>query len=94
MEKKENKIRKRILCLFAGAVIVAIVGFFLSQRISGKAAVTLNGEKYILTDLECNYLDLEGNAVKTRSIGGSPLYFMSGGFAYGMYEYSFPISSE
>ena len=48
---KGNKVRKRLLYLFAGAVMVLLIGFFINHRISGKAAVTLNGEKYLLTDL-------------------------------------------
>lgn len=94
MEKKEKKIHKRILYLLAGAVVVLTAGFFLSHRINGKAFVTLNGEEYLLTDLECSYPDHDGEIVKTRCIGSAPMYFMSGGFQYGMYEYSFPISNE
>ena len=94
MEKKGKKIYKRILYLLVGAVVVLTVGFFLSHRISGKASVTLNGEKYLLTDLECSYPDHDGEIVKTPCIGSAPMYFMSGGFQYGMYEYSFPISNE
>lgn len=74
--------------------MVLLIGFFINHRISGKAAVTLNGEKYLLTDLECNDLDRGGEKVVTRSVGSSPLYFMSRGFQYGMYEYSFPIRNE
>ncbi len=93
-EKKGKKIRKRILYLLAGAVVVLTAGFFLSHRIGGKASVILNGEKYLLTDLECSYLDHDGEIVKTRHMGRAPMYFMSGGFQYGMYEYSFSISNE
>lgn len=94
MKIKKNEIPKIIFYILAGAVIVLMAGFLLSHRISGKAAVTLNGEKYLLTDMDCTYLDHDGENVKTRCVGSAPLHFISGGFQYGMYEYSFPVSNE
>lgn len=94
MKIKKSGIRKRIVCFLIAAFIVFAAVFILSHRINGKATVRVNGEKYSLTDLECKYLDHGGEeTVKTWSIGSSPLRFMSGGFQYGRYEYSFPVSS-
>lgn len=92
MRTKKNKIQ-RVICLFVIAIAVLLTCFFLIHRMSGKIAITVNGEKELLTDLECKLLSFEKQD-RMLYIGRSPTFFMNSGAAYDMYEYSFDVSNE
>ena len=95
MKIKENKGKRHTkgLILFIMVMVIFLAGFFLIHRMSGKITVTVNGEKELLTDLECKSLSLEKQE-RMLYIGGSPVVFMNSGTSHDMYEYSFGISNE
>lgn len=84
-------------CVYGGiffAVIFLII-FFNMNRMRGEISITINGEEYLLNDLECKYIGGEESYEKLTLRGTeSALKFKSSGSRYGMYEYSFDVSHE
>lgn len=93
--KKRMVILFRIfyVCIFI-FVIFAIV-FVNIKRMKGDINVTLNGEKYPLEYVECEYVGEEASEEKIKyKETSSGLTFKNPGFLHGLYEYSFLISND
>lgn len=86
---KEKKYIKRLV-LFIMVMVIFLAGFFLIHRMSGKIAVTVQGERESVTDLECRSSSLERQD-RVLYIGSFPTFFMNSGLNHDMYEYSFTV---
>lgn len=92
MEMKNSKEKRYIksLVLLIMVMLVIFCSFFLIHRMSGKIAVTVQGERELVTDLECRSSSLERQD-RILYIGSSPIFFMNSGLNHDMYEYSFTV---
>lgn len=95
--------KKRVIIIVAILFIIALplsiyclmkVG--LINFINGEITVSINGEDYIVEDLQCSYIST-GDGISEKVIikdGTDRIKFKSAGNKYGVYEYKFSVSNE
>ena len=99
---KKRKTVRIILLLFVLFVIASPFSIYglmkigLINFINGEITVSINGEDYIVEDLQCSYIStgdgiLEKVIVKEKT---DRIKFKNTGNKYGVYEYKFSVSNE
>lgn len=88
---KEKRYRKSLVLLIM-VMVVIFCSFFLIHRMSGKIAVTVQGERESVTDLECRSSSERQDRI--WYIGSFSTFFMNRGLNHDMYEYSFTVRNE
>lgn len=95
--------KKRVIIIVAILLIIALplsiyclmkVG--LINFINGEITVSINGEDYIVEDLQCSYIST-GDGISEKVIikdETDRIKFKSAGNKYGVYEYKFSVSNE
>ncbi len=93
--------KKRITIIFRcvyGAVFLAVIFLIIFSNINrmrGEISITINGEEYLLNDLECKYIGGEESYEKlSLRDTESGLKFKSAGSHHGLYQYSFDVNYE
>lgn len=91
--KKIMAVVFRISYIVILLLIIFLIVFWNINRLKGNISVTINGEEYLLEDLECNYVGEETAEIITYEKDTSGTTFKNRGQRHGMYIYSFPISN-
>lgn len=93
--------KKRITIIFRcvyGAVFLAVIFLIIFSNINrmrGEISITINGEEYLLNDLECKYIGGEESYEKLSLCDTeSGFKFKSAGSRHGLYQYSFDVNYE
>ena len=95
--------KKRVIIIVAILFIIALplsiyclMKTGLINFINGEITVSINGEDYIVEDLQCSYIST-GDGISEKVIikdGTDRIKFKSAGNKYGVYEYKFSVSNE
>lgn len=92
--KKKTIIMIGIIGIFVMLGIIVLIDF-LMFRLRGDISVTINGEEYLVEQIECIYEEAKNEKVTYgKAFMDSGVVFKNSGSAYGMYEYIFLISKE
>ena len=92
--KKKTIIMIGIIGIFVLLGIIMLIDL-LRFRLRGDISVTINGEEYLVEQLECTYEDGKNEKVTYgKAFMDSGVAFKNSGSAYGMYEYIFLINKE
>lgn len=84
---------KIVLYVLILIVVGAIIIFGNVSRMKGYIVVTVNGERYPLESVECEYIGEKSDEKLTYDKTSSGIKFRNRGLLYGMYEYSFLIEN-
>lgn len=88
-----------VIILFIIALPLSIYGLMktgLINLINGEITVSINGEDYIVEDLQCSYIST-GDGISEKVIVKEKtdrIKFKNTGNKYGVYEYKFSVSNE
>lgn len=92
--KKKTIIMIGIIGIFVLLGIIMLIDL-LRFRMRGTISVTINGEEYLVEQIECIYEEAKNEKITYgKAFMGSGVAFKNSGSAYGMYEYIFLISNE
>lgn len=98
-KRKTVRIILLLLVLFVIASPLLIYGLMktgLINFINGEITVSINGEDYIVEDLQCSYIST-GDGISEKVIVKEKtdrIKFKNTGNKYGVYEYKFSVSNE
>lgn len=97
---RETHMKKKTIIMIGIIGIIVLFGIImlidlLIYRLRGDISVTINGEEYLVEQLECTYEDGKIEKVTYgKAFMDSGVAFKNSGSAYGMYEYIFLVSNE
>ncbi len=98
-KRKTVKIILLLLVLFVIASPLSIYGLMktgLINLINGEIKIRINGEAFIVEDLQCSYIST-GDGISEKVIVKEKtdrIKFKNTGDKYGVYEYKFSVSNE
>ena len=90
--KKRFLIISIIISIIVFFAVISLIVFFTMSRMKGNIFVTVNGEQYLVENMDCKYeeVNIEKVNLKRRGDGVS---FKNDGLRYGLYDYSFQINT-
>lgn len=92
--KKKTIILIGIIGVFVLLGIIMLIDL-LRFRLRGTISVTINGEEYLVEQIECTYEDGKNEKVTYgKAFMDTGVAFKNSGSRKGMYEYTFLISNE
>lgn len=97
---REIHMKKKTIIMIGIIGIIVLFGIImlidlLIYRLRGDISVTINGEEYLVKQLECTYEDGKIEKVTYgKAFMDSGVAFKNSGSSYGMYEYIFLINKE
>lgn len=92
--KKKTIIMIGIIGIIVLFGIIMLINLLI-YRLRGDISVTINGEEYLVEQIECIYEEAKNEKVTYgKAFMDSGVDFKNSGMKYGMYEYTFLISKE